>query len=97
MEEITIESLATVAGAVPATALLLQFLKVFWSPSGAVLRQLSALVAAVLVVAATVVINDSVTFAGITAAVFAGITAGLAASQAYEVVTEGISYSITSE
>lgn len=91
--EITVESLATVVGAVPATAMVLQFVKIFWKGgSNATMRQLSAAIAAILVVVATFVINDEVTWELGIAGLFAGITAGLAASQSYEVVKDGIDH-----
>lgn len=93
--EITLESLATIVGAVPATALILQFVKVFWKPSNATLRQLAAGIAALLVVAATWIINDEHSIEIMVAAVFAGLTAGLAASQTYEVAVDGLNHTTT--
>lgn len=97
MENVTLESLATVAGATIAAGLIVQFVGVVVEMSARAKRLLSLSAGAIGVVGGTFILAPVVDAAVVVLAVFNGMIAGLAASQAYQTATKGIDASVEPE
>lgn len=93
-EEITLESLATVAGAVAAAGVIVAFAGVLFDLSARVKRTLSALVGLIVVVGATI-LTGGTDLGVLVLAVLTGMSAGLAASKLHELGSEGLDHSVT--
>jgi len=91
MEEITITSLLSVSGSVAAVGVTIQFVKIFVSMSNSTTRQLAAALGAVFMVGATVWTSE-VTVPLLVSAIFTGMFAGIAASQSYEMLKDGVNH-----
>ena len=96
MDNITWESLATVAGAGIAAGLIVQFIKVFFrqkiSDSG--YRMIAAVAGLAVVLLVTLVGTAELSVQLIILAVFVGLQAGLSASQTYETIRYGVDHKV---
>lgn len=90
MDDVTLASLATVAGATAGAAIVVQFVGAVAALSTTAKRLLSLFSGAVLLVGAVFVINPSPDAGLLVLAAFNGMIAGLAASQAYQTATKGL-------
>lgn len=90
MEPISIEALASVAGATVAAGIVVQFVGVFADLSAAGKRMLSAAIGVIALVGATVLLAPEVTVGLVVLAALNGMIAGFAASKTVEVATQGI-------
>jgi hypothetical protein len=95
MEPITIESLASVAGATVVAGIVVQFVGIFAALSAAGKRMLSAVTGVVSLVGATVLLAPAVDAGLVILALINGMIAGFAASKLYEVATAGIDAKVT--
>ena len=91
---ITVEGLATVAGAVVVSGVIVAFAGVLFSLSSRAKRVLAAVAGLAIVVVGTV-LNGGTGFATYVLAVFTGMSAGLAAAKAQEIGSEGLNHSVT--
>lgn len=95
MENVTLESLATVAGATVAAGIIVQFVGVVVELTARAKRLLSLAAGAVGVVGGTFILAPEVDAAVVVLAVFNGMIAGLAASQAYQTASKGLDAKVT--
>ncbi len=96
MNDVNIESLGTVAGASVVAALVVQSANTFFNLTVRGKRQISLAVGFIVVVGMTIA-SIGFTFVGIVLASVVGLQSGLAASQAYAVVRDGISHNTASD
>lgn len=94
MEPITIEALATTAGATVFAGIIVAFAGIFTNLTAYGKRVLAAVAGLGGVVGAVVLINPAVTVGLIVVAVIDGMLAGLAASKVFEVVTAGLNHKV---
>lgn len=93
-ETITLESLATVAGAVAASGVIVAFAGVLVDLTSRAKRVLSAVVGLIVVLGATI-LSGVADVGALVLAVLTGMSAGLAASKLQEVGSEGLNHSVT--
>jgi len=94
VEEITWQALMTVVGGSAAAIPVVQFVSLFVSLTSRAKRSVAAATGLFVVVGATV-LSGSADPVTVVLAVLVGMQAGLAASKSQELVSEGLSHSVT--
>jgi hypothetical protein len=90
-QEVTVASLATVAGSSVAVIALVQFVKLFANLTDRQSRQLAAILGLVLVEVAILILNG-LDWLALFLGLIVGVQAGLAASKAKEIVQKGLDH-----
>jgi len=97
MEAISWEALATVTGASFVAALVVQFVKVFYTDMTAQMARMVSAAAGLVVVVIVTILSGATDVATIVLSVIVGLQAGLAASKTYEIVKDGAGHTTVSQ
>ncbi len=105
MEDMTIASLGSVAGATAGTLIIMQIVKMFGNVSDSWIRGLCLIIAGVLLLGATIFLGATAAEAAkpsgaewaglIVTAVFNGIVAGFGAMKGYETMAHGFANKVS--